>query len=302
MKSYFILFSIYTVFTVNPNSVRGSESNNSGYISVPYDSIISGEYRAVRYTYKDTLGQAVDFQTGISVYKRDMKLISISEDINEMVNLCSDLFSYPVLPYIHNDCYFHDINKDGLSEMVITDGWAGGSCCEGGLKLYSIDDTAKLLIEMTPTIAGFYAFDIENDSIPEFITWDDTYTSFLDYPYRAFIQRLIWKWDGTKYRIANGKFEDYLLNELGPNKMPLQNYLDEPDSIQIHSNQFIEVPSYYFWDMVLGYYFVGKPQVGDSLFNVYWRPEMPGKEKYWQELHKRIKADTLWPQILQSNW
>jgi hypothetical protein len=296
MKSHFIIFNLFTVFLFGIKASYSSDDIELGYTPVPFDSIIFEDYRAISYNYVDSLGEQFDRETGIRIFKKNKRLISINENINELTNLCS------LLPYIHDDCYFHDINKDGLKELVITVGWMGGSCCEGGLKLYSINDTANLLIEMTPTTVGFRIKDIENDSIPEFITWDGTFTFFMYYPYRAFNQQLIWKWDGIKYRIANSHFADYLLNQLGSNKMPPLEYITEVDSTKIDSIQTIGLPSFYFLDMVFGYYFAGKPQTGDSLFDVYWPPNLPGKDNYWQEIHNRIDADTLWPQILDSNW
>jgi hypothetical protein len=268
----------------------------SEYIQVPYDSVVFDDYKAISYGYQDSAGHQMSMRVVLRIFKNQKEWMIFKDDcINAITSFCS------YLSYLKNNCYLSDINKDGHREFLITHATCGASDGQMGGYLYSVNDSANLVLNIPPSIADFKIEDLEHDSIPEIIAHDDLFTFFMDYPYRKFSQPLIWKWDGEKYRIANGRYADYILDPLGPNQLPPKSDWFKSYPFPVTARSSIKVPYDSFWDMVFSYYMVGRSTEADSLFNTLWPPEVPDKEKYQREIKKRIEQDPYWPQILQSN-
>lgn len=267
------------------------------YLQVPSDSLFFDGYKAVTYNYEDSSGHLMSVVNVLRIFRDQRELIAVYDEFSGMYNFCE------FLSYIKDNCYLQDINKDGLKELIVIYATGGASCCEGAGYLYSMSDSAMLLLQMKPTLASFEIADLEHDSIPEIITYDDTFTSFMEYPYRSFLQQLIWRWDGKKYRLANRKFADYILNQLGPNQIPPLDVLNSHTWLWVTASKSVEAPTDEFWNMVFSYYFAGKPVQADSLFNTYWPPGVQGKDDYYKELKRRTSSsDPLWRDIMESHW
>ena len=266
------------------------------YLQVPSDSLFFDGYKAVTYNYEDSSGHITSILNVLRIFRGRKEMIAVYDECSGMYNFCESL------PIFKDNCYLQDINKDGLGELIIAYGTGGANCCEGGY-LYSMADSAILLLQMKPALLSFELTDIDNDSIPEILTCADIFASFMEYPYRSFMQWLIWKWDGKSYRLANGRFADYILDQLGPNQIPPLDVLNGHTKLWVTASKLIDAPSNAFWEMVFSYYFAGKPLQADSLFNTYWPPNVPGKDEYYKELKRRTSSlNPLWQNIKESNW
>ena len=286
---------VVILFCISELAFAQKEKIDDYYYIVPSESLFFDGYKSIKYEYQDSAG-GLGMMTALRIFKDRKELLFVKDNLYEMFSFCN------YLPYIKNDCYAQDINKDGHKEIIIEYNTGGGNCCEGAGYLYSLDDTAKLLLEMPPTEASFEIKDLEDDSIPEIIIYDHKFIGFFDYPFRAFMQRLIWRWDGSKYRIANMRFTKYYFASSDVDLTSSIENLSDTMTVVVDSMTTQVVPDFLFWDAILDYYFTGRPAQGDSIFNNYWPSIAPDKEIYHKELKKRIAADPYWPQILDSNW
>jgi hypothetical protein len=284
------------LFFTMPGYAWENENFAPEYNQVPHDSFYIENYKVVLSHYEDSTGTEIFLENILSLYKDKHVLITVYGGKSQMYNYCASL------PYLHDGCFLQDINKDGFKEVIVEYSLTGASCCEGAGHLFSLRDTAALILEMPPADTRFQIRDYENDSIPEIVTVDGVFQFFFDYNFRAFMEPLFWKWDGTKYKIANKQFAARILNALGPNQMPAMKDLAWVDSVQLSASNIIGVPSYQYFNMVFGYYAAGMPDKADSLFDQYWPDGVNGKDVYYKEIKNRIKNDPYWPQILDSDW
>ena len=169
MKSIVILSLVVILFCLIEYAFAQREKIDDSYYIVPEDSLLFDGYKAITYQYQDSAGQAKAMVNAIAIFKGGEKLIFQKDNIYSVFSFCDRQIYNGSLSYIKDHCYLQDINKDGHKELLISYSTGGADCCDAGY-LYSLNDTAKLLIEIKPTYAGFQIADLENDSIPEIIT------------------------------------------------------------------------------------------------------------------------------------
>lgn len=198
--------------------------------------------------------------------------------------------------------YSRDINGDGTREFIL-------HCDHGGQQGY--DDILVFSLRDEPTIINSVScgspfvrvIDIDKDDIPEVFCGDYLFVGWKAHPSASADLRLIWKWDGEKYRLANFKFSDYLLEQTSDwwaGEIPL------PDTLEGHrydpEAKEPDFPPVKLWGKMLRYIFAGQAAQADSLFDEYWPEDIPGKEEFYRDFKRHLEGDSLWQQLLESDW
>jgi len=168
-----IIIIIILLLSASSANAWNSEEVFQEFIRVPYDSFAVADYKVVMYHYQDSTGQGLGLENILKIFRDNIELVSVSDGMSELFNYCQ------ALPFIKESCFLHDINLDGKDEIIVTYATGGGSCCEGAGYLFSMGDTATLLLEMPPANTSFQIRDYENDSIPEIITVDVSFPPFV---------------------------------------------------------------------------------------------------------------------------
>ncbi len=256
-----IIHSICSGQDFDPFALKASE-----------DTVFLGDYIAVRYNYVDSLGRRTSITNELVFYKGSKEVLAITEGASSIDNLCS----YD--PQSSESCFLRDINADGFDEVLVAYFTGGANCCFGA-NLYSIDGSLKLIFRIEPNLREFELIDLENDQIPEFIFVDETFAHWKD-TYKVYLPRLIWRWDGEKYRLANFKFSDHILQDF----------------------DLTNLKSEYFWSKIITLYYAGKFELADSLFNAWGSPIFSDKGTEYKLFKEQFEYGEYWQELLESDW
>jgi hypothetical protein len=207
--------------------------------------------------------------------------------------------------------YCKDINHDGKHEIVIGSSPNPGHVPET-IYIYSIDlsDTTAPLIKVCDGAKDGYdqiwLKDLDGDSTYEIIAKSTRYRIWYG-PSHSEGPRLVWKWDGREYRLANSKLANYINNieyNIGDStydsvlrfyiNSPLLSSNFRPDSTNTYPMILI--------DYMLFLTYTKGPSKAKYLLNVAWPSFAPGKGQFQKMFWNRVKSDPLWPELLKSNW
>jgi hypothetical protein len=236
----------------------------------PKDTIDLGRYTAILYDHVDSIGRVNSVIGKLAIYDKDEREL-ISHDGGWISNLCA----YDTSKL--ENCNIRDINGDGLEDILVSIYTGGANCCFGA-NLYSLDDSIRLIFEIESNLRPFDLADLEKDHIPEFIVRDETFAHWKD-TYRWYLPILIWRWDGDKYRLANFRFPDYVLQEYGA-----------------------FTPCDDLWGSAISLSYAGRIAEADSIFLHCWPDSIPGKMGEFRAFKKELEGGKYWQELQQSDW
>ena len=313
----FIIIVLMSVIFLNSLLKAESELDDEEILVVK-DTIPLNNYKAIRYYKYRKFNRDVFLGVVYSIYQGNKEVAQIYDARLELSSICA--LMRPVSAG-HNQtpdsnligkivserdttkphsCYFGDINGDNIDEIVL-EGYSMGAHCCSSTWIYGLGDSLKLLLYIDACEFDDAFIDLNNDSIPEILTWDNQWTSWRDenarYQYTIFLPPVIWSWDKNRYRVANIKFADYLIKHYN---------LDRNRGIYTNPENSPFPPfscdEYDLWDFVIKNYYAGRADLADSLFNACWPAQDTMKLIIYQQFQHRLRVSKYWPQVLESKW
>jgi len=201
-----------------------------------------------------------------------------------------------------------DINGDGKCEVLIS-----SESTQPRMRntyIYSLDTTAALLMYVNGDSSGLsdmIVYDLDFDGFPEFIFFDmSAATRVDDYGWNP-SGYLAWKWDGSKYRIANYKLRDSLMKIMYHTDSlstynAVQNILNEPDTIlsfnpHDRSKHLKSILS------ALGFLvYTNHLREANMLIDSAPTTDIIAKKKFKREIWNIIEKSLYWKELQNSNW
>ncbi|MEE9118207.1 MAG: hypothetical protein V3U02_06405 [Calditrichia bacterium] len=199
--------------------------------------------------------------------------------------------------------YANDIDGDGTLEFILHCNSGGQQCCNG-FYVYSLYEKPVIRDSVVCYNPIGQLDDLDGDGIPEIFCGDDWFLGWKAHWSKSAGFRLIWKWDGERYRLANFKFADYLLEQAMKwwkyDKIPTPEILEG-----LHYDPDLDEPDFppvQLWGRMLVYIYTGESNKADSLFDDYWPEEIPGKEEFYRDFRWHLERNGHWQQLLESDW
>jgi len=112
-----------------------------------------------------------------------------------------------------------DLNGDDYPEVVV-ETFSGGAHCCFGTQVYSLRETAALILQKPESNAGGFFEDLDADGVSEFVTYDDSF-AYQYCPYAAGVAvKVIMVYDAglDRYIPANPRFPDQYVGEVATNE------------------------------------------------------------------------------------
>jgi len=206
---------------------------------------------------------------------------------------------------------FSDMNGDGIEDVLFVYA-SGGNNGADDVYIYSLDRPENEIGRFTGMDKGeFFPEDIDGDSLPEMIFPDIQYICWhygcagSPRPY------LVWKWDGTKYRLANFKLARHILKELyrvNPDSIGNEAYLSKLATLGASRqspcwDKKIEdgfpVP---LFDLMLTYTYCGYELVADEIYRLCCPATILGNAELFEEIKQEMQSSPYWGELQQSNW
>ena len=203
-------------------------------------------------------------------------------------------------------CHFRDITGDSTTEVIFIC-YSGGNNAAEDVYVYSMDSIGTLIAGFENLDKGpWFPKDIDNDNIPEMIFRSQHYLCWRYGCSGSPAPYLVWKWNGFEYKLANLKLSDEILRILyGINCDDfISAYLSDSSTV-------ISAP--YPWKEDYGYpvellrkmlwlIYSGRKDLADRMFNHHWPDDIPGKGEFYNDLMNRVKSDSFFPKVENSNW
>ncbi len=238
---------------------------------LPVDSLIIDDYRIIIFHNLSGDNKPIGFYNDVGIYRGSDSLAYHPNSVHSFDNV-------------------GDINKDGITELVIREYTGGASCCCGGY-IYSFGDTLALLLRIEPGDGDFYYKDVDSDSVLEDISYDYTFYYWNDGRY---LPRLIWAWNGRRYSIRNFHYPEIILEAKGED---ILESVRVPSALSEESSDFEGN-----WGRIILLAYAGKLAAVDSLLAAQW-PTAAAEQKKAYDLFKRtLEADSNWKELLESDW
>lgn len=123
---------------------------------------------------------------------------------------------------------------------------------------------------------------------------------------------LVWKWDGVKYRLANYKlgdqilerqnriFERYNIPEI--DTLNLQRLLNWELKVEYYDPAIEESYPIELLRVMLDLIYTGHPNWADTLFNKAWPDSVAYKQVFYDDVMQMVHSSPYWPQLQQSDW
>ncbi|MCP4580903.1 MAG: hypothetical protein GY839_04750 [candidate division Zixibacteria bacterium] len=201
----------------------------------------------------------------------------------------------------HDHGFLQDLNKDSKRELKVNIA-SGGSNGAEDVYIYSIDSAVVLINALDGMNKVMPRFrDIDRDSIPEIIFNDNLFLCWHTGCAGSPRPPLIWRWDGERYRLANFKYKDHILN--GHNNDPVE--LRKRISSYVETYSFRKGYDPYppaLWKAMLQQIYAGNSNVADSIFNNFWPPELSDKNEFYLEFINHLHNGPYWEELQQSDW
>jgi len=264
-------FALLTVLLGTGIPECSGEDADPYAITAPRDTVFLGDYTAVLFDYVDSAGHVTSVTNELAIYKNGVEKVVLREGGHSIENLCA--FDSAIL----DNCKIRDINGDGIKEIMVAFFTGGANCCFGA-NLYTAGDSFRLVFRIEPNLRPFDLVDLEKDGVPEIAFRDETFAHWKD-TYRVYLPLLIWKWDGEKYRLANFRFSDHVL----------QDY-------QKHD------PCGDLWNTTIYLSYAGRLNEADSLFMHCWSDTSSDRDAEFKAFKKQLEDGPFWQQLLQSDW
>jgi hypothetical protein len=285
--------------------------------TVKTDTINLGEYKMISEYW--LLMNQYEIRHTIRINKDSTTLIRVSDFEVDIYRFCTDSMNDSL------SCFAKDLDADNIREILITCFSGGQGCCRG-LVVYSLEDKPRIKSQIESNYIDAQLIDFDYDSIPEYIYRDYGTIAWNDETWKSYTPLLIWKWDKSGYKLANYKFSFYVINGVVPqysrSDLPAQDsqlisvnsYLkgyslyDDTSAITIagidsagheHMGGF---PSRYFYNAMTQLFYAGLFAQADSLIDIYWPANIPGKDYYYNDFKRRMQSEPHWKELQESKW
>lgn len=272
------------------NCIEDPEYYLQSFEIAGYDSVSLGDYEGKIY-YRYYNEHKIHFV---------LQILDGTNVIHEVADYDISLFNFSVDD--NTEKYTRDIDSDGISEFILNCNGGGQQCCSY-IYVYGLRDKPVKKDSVYCETPLVQLIDLDGDDIPEIYCGDNWFKGWKAHPVKSAGLRLIWKWDGKKYRLANFKFADYLLDKglkWWDDEIPTPEILEglhyDPDSIEP------DFPPVQLWGRMLVYIYTGEPDKADSLFDDYWPEEIPGKAEFYRDFRWQLERSDHWQQLLESDW
>jgi hypothetical protein len=297
LRTINVSFLVVTIIVLFTNiSIAGEIDLPEGGTLQAQDTIPLKDFTAVYYIKCDSDGHRWGLGNVIIIYKNKQEVLTIDEGGAGISNICA-IMTPESAGYVKKSdtCYFGDINGDKIDEIVI-ESYSGGAHCCFNTWIFAIKDSLEPLLKIDMCEFGDRIVDLNNDSIPEILTWDNAWASWrtANTQYTAYIPLVIWSWDKDRYRVANIKFADYLISSNN-----LDSYKTSSQGSSKQQEDFYEES---LWGPLINNYYAGRADLADSLFNACWPAQDTMKLKIYQQFQQRLRWSKYWPQVLESKW
>ena len=203
-------------------------------------------------------------------------------------------------------CFARDITGDSVPE-VIFEYPSGGNNDANGFDIFSLFAKPKHIASLRELdkSAGWLQ-DIDGDSLPELIFYDIQFQCWHYGCSNSPGPPLVWKWNGTEYKLANFGLGDQILRELyninaddyiKQYTTNEKNKYEKPFEPYKEDNYPVELLRVMLW-----FYYTGKGQYADSMVNYSLSNDMPLKKPFYDEIINKVHSCPYWPQLLKSDW
>jgi hypothetical protein len=273
--------------------VKDPEYYLQTYEIAGYDSVSLGQFTGIM-NYRYYRDRKIDFF---------LRIMDGENIIDEIADYEISLYKFPRDD--NGEEYARDINGDGTKEFILHRN-GGGQQGYDHIIVYSLGDKPILRDAVSCGSPSVRLLDIDADEIPEIYCGDYHFMGWKAHPSESAGLRLIWKWDGAQFRLANFKFTDYLLNIMQDRwermyyEIPLPDTLEgiryDPDSDEP------DFPPVQLWGTMLVFIYAGQADKADSVFHEYWPEEIAGKEEFYRDFRRHLERSGHWQQLLESDW
>lgn len=216
----FLVPLIATVYAQQDTLIHPSDT-----LWIPFDTVYFDGYTGINYKVQDAREDnwwVHEWQ----IYLGDKKILTSFRwyPSPQLYDFCHDPEG------VRKPCYIQDINGDSKGEIIFTV-MSGGNDGRASTYIFSLDTAAVEIGRfegLKTNLSDVYPADIDNDHIFELHSRDRNYECWPDGCAGSPAPKLIWKWDGKSYRLANFKLGHYILvNENKLDSTVLENLISE---------------------------------------------------------------------------
>lgn len=261
----------------------------------PFLSFSFAGYRGINYQSTDSSGHEV---YGWIIFRCGKMLVSSIKWPTDVT-----IFRYPEY-YGRSDNSgtarpIYDINGDGKGEIILQTRLTP-TIRIGSTFIYSLDTAATEIGKFDGLKTGLgpvALLNIDDDQYPELVFNDVSHAGLC----------LVWKWDGTRYRIANAKLHTEILRIIyHTDSTEIANKITERRNGEnkikdFDPNKMNRFQQELMHNMVM-LISLGRPEEARQLLNASWKGGDPTKVTFEQEIWDLIKSSHYWNGIKESNW
>ena len=288
-----MLTSLVVSIALLTNCIEDPEYYLQSFEIAGYDSVSLGDYEGKIY-YRYYNEHKIQFV---------LQILDGTNVIHEVADYDISLFNFSQND--NREEYTRDIDGDGLSEFILNCNGGGQQCCSY-IYVYSLRDKPVKRDSVYCETPFVRLIDLDGDEIPEIFCGDNWFKGWKAHPSESAGIRLIWKWDGKRYRLANFKFADYLLNIMQDRWERWYYEIPPPDTLEElrydPDSEEPDFPPVQLWSKMLMFIYAGQPDKADSLLDDYWPEEIPGKDEFYRDFKWYLERSGHWQQLLESDW
>lgn len=234
--------------------------------------------------------------SGIEIYRGDELYVFAEECEVKLYNFCGNTTNFT------RDCLFRDINNDSIPEVILSLYWGGQHCCVD-MNVYSLSAPNKIIDSQISDFAWADIEDLDGDSIPEFGTMDRSWFEWKSDRWNNPCPRIIRKWDGEKYRIANYRFPEYVAEWNTEDALRKLKKACQTSNGEYNPNDSIpEFPPSEMGKILVSYMYAGQAETAREVLDNCWPDNIAGKERYYQDLWDHLLNTRWWNEISNSRW
>jgi hypothetical protein len=182
----------------------------------------------------------------------------------------------------------HDINGDGLPDLVVS-AWSGGAHCCYSSGVYSVGEDVRILLSVETGNCGPGEFtDLDGDGTREFVTCDDewayAYCSFADSP----LPRVVYSYDASRgaYVLNTPRYAGHFRDELAKTLDQAQTWM------AVSAGRDSGLDKCHLLRPALGLMYSGRLTDGVALIRGLYRGA--DREDFERETIERVRRSPLW--------
>ncbi len=191
----------------------------------------------------------------------------------------------------------YDINGDGKGEIILENKCQDRGCLPSTY-VYTLDTNSTEILALNGGDTGpIWLLDLDNDTYPELIFNDA----------KNYRQYLAWKWDGSKYKLANFKLRNGLMKYfyhtdsismanliMDQRNNPIRMKDFSPEKISDHEKDVM------YLMMLLIY--TGDSQGAERLLDSFWMEGDNTKAEFDKAVWNWVKSSHWWKELQGSSW